>query len=273
MLSKRSLSWNSVAIQSAAPFAPPPQVERSPHGPGVTLLFEPQFFWDASAEASGFARPSDVRIDKFLRTSSSTSLCAWWWSKTYVERHSILVMKQSSGFRGLEWWWCCKWPVYVIRAPPWKIGIMRHKWFFKASKLDQVTQCTIVVTSSSSMKLPSLDATRISSATCLVYTMDSRSQHSTNDVSRQSPISCKSAIYRDPTRQNHAQPTLKGQNPCLCAEKGARNMQKHTHTHVVVFHAFCQELASWSQTVFGVALSCVGSTWTQLRQHCDPSRA
>lgn len=33
-------------------------------------------------------------------------------SKTYVERHSILVilvilvMKQSSGFRGLEWW-CC----------------------------------------------------------------------------------------------------------------------------------------------------------------------
>lgn len=235
MLSKRSLSWNSVAIQSAAPFAPP-QVERSPHGPGVTLLFEPQFFWDASAEASGFARPSDVRIDKFLRTSSSTSLCAWWWSKTYVERHSILVMKQSSGFRGLEWWWCCKWPVYVIRAPPWKIGIMRHKWFFKASKLDQVTQCTIVVTSSSSMKLPSLDATRISSATCLVYTMDSRSQHSTNDVSRQSPISCKSAIYRDPTRQNHAQPTLKGQNPCLCAEKGARNMQKHTHMWLYFMH-------------------------------------
>ena len=38
------------------------------------------------------------------------------------------------------------WPVYVFLAPPWKIGIMRNRWFFKASKLDQVTQCTIVVT-------------------------------------------------------------------------------------------------------------------------------
>ena len=105
-----------------------------------------------------------------------------------------------------------------------------------------MTQCTIVVTSSWRMKLPWLDATGISSAATWIYDLN-RAR-----MTYPSSLPFFANIERDPTRQNHAQSTLKGQNHCLCAEKGARNMQRNTH--VVVLRELFMKLASWSQTFF-----------------------